>query len=169
MSSFNINKGDNIWFSTSKKPFRVRECNERFAICTQPYNFRPNTVVYTIIDFERNVRGMDNMIFGVYDYYSDEDCKLAMEDLLQGDMEVSWKSSKNVSLDIVRVDYKNKNINKQIKKMKEKSTVNRLIGELERAVNMNKFSKSHELLMEIIKTQNYFAIEYANYLVSTLG
>lgn len=106
-NKFDINKGDSIWFAAGNKPFRVRECNERFAICTQPYNFRPKTVIYTIIDFERNVRGMDNLIFTVYDYYLDEDCKLAMEDLLHGDLEVSWKSSKNVALDIVRIDHKN--------------------------------------------------------------
>lgn len=53
--------------------------------------------------------------------------------------------------------------------MKEKSKVNKLIDELEKMVNMNKFSKSHEILIEIIKTQDFYAIEYANYLVSTLG
>jgi hypothetical protein len=54
-------------------------------------------------------------------------------------------------------------------KMKEKSKINKLIGELEKMVDMNKFSKSHEILIEIIKTQDFYAIEYANYLVSTLG
>ena len=103
---FGLKKGDSVWFSASKKSFKVRECNERFAICTQPYNFRPETVIYTIIDFDRNVRGLDNLVFGIYDYYSDEDCKQAMEDLLHGDMEVSWRSSKNVSLDIVRINKK---------------------------------------------------------------
>lgn len=104
---FGLKKGDSVWFAASKKSFQVRECNERFAICTQPFNLRPNTVIYTIIDFERNVRGMDNLVFGIYDYYLDEDCKLAMEDLLHGDMEVSWRSGKNVSLDIFRIDHKN--------------------------------------------------------------
>ena len=105
-NKFGLKKGDSVWFAASKKSFQVRECNERFAICTQPYNFRPETVIYTIIDFERNVRGMDNLVFGIYDYYSDEDCKLAMEDLIHGDMEVSLKSSKNVALDIVRINKK---------------------------------------------------------------
>ena len=105
-NKFELKKGDSVWFAASNKSFRVRECNERFAICTQPYNFRPETVVYTIIDFERGVRGMDNLVFGIYDYYSDEDCYQAMEDLLHGDMEVSWRSNKNVSLDIVRVKHK---------------------------------------------------------------
>ena len=103
---YNLKKGDSIWFNTGKKSFRVRECNERFAICTQPFNLQPKTVIYTIIDFERNMRGMDNLVFGIYDYYSDEDCKDAMEALMKGDIEVSWKSSKHIPLDIYRIDYK---------------------------------------------------------------
>lgn len=98
-----LNKGQSIWFADGKKPFKVRCANKRFAICTQPYNFRPNTVIYTIIDFERNVRGMDNMVFGVYDYYSDEDCEKALKDLAKGKMEVSYKHSKYVELDIVKI------------------------------------------------------------------
>lgn len=106
-NKFKLNKDDRVWFSSNKKSFKVRECNDRFAICTQPYNFKPNTVIYTIIDFDRHVRGLDNLIFTVYDYYSDEDCKQAMEDLMSGEIEVSWKTDKNVSLDIVRIKHKN--------------------------------------------------------------
>ena len=105
-NKFGLNKGDSVWFSTSKKSFKVRECNDRFAICTQPYNFKPNTVIYTIIDFDRDVRGEDNLIFSVYDYYSDEDCKQAMEDLMSGEIEVSYKRNKNTILDIVKVKHK---------------------------------------------------------------
>lgn len=108
-NKFGLNKGDSVWFESCKKSFKVRECNDMFAICTQPYNFKPNTVIYTIIDFDRYVRGLDNYVFGIYDYYSDEDCKQAMEDLMSGNMEVSWKTDKNVSLDIVRIKHKNKN------------------------------------------------------------
>ncbi len=98
-----LNKDDRVWFSSNKKSFKVRECNDRFAICTQP-----KTVLYTIIDFDRNVRGEDNLIFSVYDYYSDEDCKQAMEDLISGEIEVSYKRNKNTILDIVKVKHKNK-------------------------------------------------------------
>ena len=42
-------------------------------------------------------------------WYKDEDCKQAMEDLMSGNMEVSWKTDKNVSLDIVRIKHINKN------------------------------------------------------------
>lgn len=103
-----LNKDDRVWFSSNKKSFKVRECNDRFAICTQPFNLQPKTVLYTIIDFDRNVRGEDNLIFSVYDYYSDEDCKQAMEDLINGEIEVSYKRNKNTKLDIVKVKHKNK-------------------------------------------------------------
>lgn len=105
-NKFELNKGDRVWFSTSKKSFKVRECNDRFAICTQPFNLQPKTVLYTIIDFDRDVRGEDNLIFTVYDYYSDEDCKRAMEDLMSGEIEVSYKRNKNTILDIVKVKHK---------------------------------------------------------------
>lgn len=105
-NKFDLNKGDSVWFSTSKKSFKVRECNDRFAICTQPFNLRPKTVLYTIIDFDRDVRGEDNLIFTVYDYYSDEDCKQAMEDLMSGEIEVSYKRNKNTILDIVKIKHK---------------------------------------------------------------
>ena len=105
-NKFDLNKGDSVWFSTSKKSFKVRECNDRFAICTQPFNLQPKTVLYTIIDFDRDVRGEDNLIFSVYDYYSDEDCKQAMEDLMSGEIEVSYKRNKNTILDIVKVKHK---------------------------------------------------------------
>ena len=52
--------------------------------------------------------------------------------------------------------------------MAEKDYLNDLIGELEKAVEANKFSKSYEIRMEIIKMDNFFATEYANYLVSRL-
>lgn len=101
--SMHLEKGQRIWFSDGKKSFRVREANEHFAICTQPYNFRPKTVVYTIIDFERGVRGPDNMVFGIHDYYSDEDCKDAFDELNRGELEVSGRTSRFVKLDIIKV------------------------------------------------------------------
>lgn len=52
--------------------------------------------------------------------------------------------------------------------MNEKDYLNKLIRELEKAVEAKKFSKSHEIRMEIIKMDNLFATEYANYLVSRL-
>lgn len=106
-----LNKGDSVWFAAGTKPFKVRAANDRFAICTQPYNFKPKTVIYTIIDFARNVRGLDNTVLGDYSYYTDEECEAALQELINGTMEVSYRTSKNVELDIIKVkSYGNKEI-----------------------------------------------------------
>lgn len=107
-----LNKGDSVWFAAGTKPFKVRAANDRFAICTQPYNFKPKTVIYTIIDFERNVRGLDDMVFGIYSYYTDEECEAALQDLITGTMGVSYRTSKNVELDIIKVKSYGKKDNK---------------------------------------------------------
>lgn len=98
-----LHKGDRVWFNGDKKPFRVRAANEKFAICTKPYNFQPKTVIYTIVDFEWGVRGMDNMIFGIYSYYSDEECEEALQALTNGELEVSSKTHKHTRLEIERI------------------------------------------------------------------
>lgn len=101
MSKASLNIGDKVWFGNGKKPYKVRACNERFAICTKLYNFKPKTVIYTIVDFERNVRGTDNYVFGIYDYYSNEDCQQALHELVCGEMEISHRNC--VELDITRI------------------------------------------------------------------
>lgn len=95
--------GQRVLFSGMKKYMKVRAASDRFAICTMPYNFRKETVIYTIVDYERNVRGMDNMVFGSHDYYSDEDCQAALKELESGELEVSGRRHRYVELDIVRV------------------------------------------------------------------
>lgn len=52
--------------------------------------------------------------------------------------------------------------------MNDKNNVKQLISELEKFVEINKFSKSHEILIKVIKTNDFYAIEYANYLISKL-
>lgn len=86
-----MTKGQKVWFDNIKKPFKVREANDKYAICTMPYNFKPNTVIYTIVDFERKERGLDNMVFGIHDYFSDDDCRQAFEELNIGELAVSYR------------------------------------------------------------------------------
>lgn len=53
--------GDRVRFAEESQRYVVRAVTRagRFAICTKPFNLR-NTVLYTVIDFERGVRGRDN-------------------------------------------------------------------------------------------------------------
>lgn len=83
--------GEKIKFKEEKQRYTVQACNERFAICTKPFNCR-KTVLYTIIDFQRNVRGRDNLVFGFYEGYETRgSCETALKELMNNEMEVSYR------------------------------------------------------------------------------
>ena len=83
MEQQKYNVGDKIWFAEEKKPYTVRACDERFLVCTKPYNLRPKTVIYTIVDLEEGIRGTDNYSIGPYDYYYTKDCEGLLLELQQ--------------------------------------------------------------------------------------
>ncbi len=84
--------GDKIKFVGEKQRFTVQALNERFVICTKPFNLK-KTVFYSIIDLKENVRGRDNLVFGFWDgYESKQSCELALEELKKGEMEVSRRN-----------------------------------------------------------------------------
>ncbi len=91
--------GQKIRFSSEKKPYVVRACDERYVICTKPFNPK-KTVLYTIIDLKEQIRGTENLIFCM-GFESDEDCKEALERLQTGESEVSHRN--RVALDVVSV------------------------------------------------------------------
>jgi hypothetical protein len=56
--------GSKVKFKPEKRVYTVQASDARFAICTKPFNLK-RTVLYTVIDFEENVRGTENLIFGL--------------------------------------------------------------------------------------------------------
>lgn len=88
--------GDYVYIPGNKKPFVVKARDERYIICTKPYNPQ-HTVIYFIIDLVRNVRGTDNQIF-CFGYETQEQCEERLEDLESGLMEVSCRNC--VPLDV---------------------------------------------------------------------
>ena len=79
--------GDRIWFAEEKKPYTIQACDERYMICTKPFNLRPNTVQYVLVDLEEGIRGAD--IYwkwgGYFDYTKREECEKALR-ALNGDV-----------------------------------------------------------------------------------
>ena len=75
------NVGDRIYFAEEKRPYTVRACDDRFLICTKPYNFKPKTVIYTIVDLVEEIRGTDNYSIGWCDYYETKDCERMLDEL----------------------------------------------------------------------------------------
>lgn len=82
--------GCKIKFKTEKRPYTIRASNDRFAICTKPF-FLKNTVIYTIIDLQRGVRGTEGTVFCM-GFESDQDCNEALERLTTGETQVSQRN-----------------------------------------------------------------------------
>lgn len=93
--------GSKIYFDREKQPYTVKALNDRYVICTKPYNFK-RTVWYTIIDLEEQIRGTNNLVFNMYDYKSQEGIDECMKDLLSGEVEISHRN--RVDLNIIRID-----------------------------------------------------------------
>lgn len=92
-------RGQKVYIKAEKRPYKVRTCDGRFAICTKPFNPK-KTVLYFIVDKKRNVRGTENLIFGM-GFKTDEECNEVLDRLRKGESEVSYRNF--VPLDIVRV------------------------------------------------------------------
>ena len=72
--------GNKIYFAEEKRPYTVKACNDRFVVCTKPFNLK-HTVLYTIVDLKEKIRGTNNLIFNSYDYSVQEDIEDFLNDL----------------------------------------------------------------------------------------
>lgn len=93
-----VEVGDKVYVPKEKRPYRVRARDERYIICTKPYNPQ-RTVRYFIVDLKERVRGPDNMVF-CSGYESDEDCAERLKELQSGEIEVSWRRHVDLDIDI---------------------------------------------------------------------
>jgi hypothetical protein len=82
--------GTKIKFAEEKQRYTLRASNVAFAICTKPMNAL-KTVLYTIIDWNNDIRGAENLIFSL-GAETDDECKQMLERLTQGETEVSSRN-----------------------------------------------------------------------------
>ena len=101
--------GDKIRFLEEKRPYKVMACDERYLICTKPFNLK-HTVLYTIVDLKENIRGADNYWKwgGYFEYSKKEECEHCLKALTEGyvdefgfwaDVEISHRN--RIELNIV--------------------------------------------------------------------
>ena len=84
-----LKTGDPVYVPCEIRPYRVKCRDERYIICTKPYN--PNhTVMYFIIDLDKGIRGPDNMVF-CSGYETQEQCEERLKELQTGRIEVSQR------------------------------------------------------------------------------
>lgn len=81
--------GDRIRFAEERGPYRVKTRSDRYLICTKPFNLK-RTVIYCIVDFEQQIRGPDNMVFG-RGYETDDDVAARFAELMSGKIQISHR------------------------------------------------------------------------------
>lgn len=91
-----VSVGDKVYIPNQKRPFTVKARDDRYIICTKPFNLQ-NTVFYFIIDLVEKWRAPDNMVF-CFGYETDEDCLERLKDLQKGTIELSRR--RGIPLDI---------------------------------------------------------------------
>ena len=89
--------GQKVRFKGERNRYTVRACNERFAVCTKPFAPK-HTVIYSVIDFTQQIRGTENLVFGM-GAETDQQCAEMLERLTSGDSEVSHRN--RVRLEII--------------------------------------------------------------------
>lgn len=87
----NLYPGDGVYLLEESRPYRVQCRDERYIICTKPFNLK-HTVEYFIIDLERQVRGPDDRVF-CSGYETREQCEERLKELQAGQIEVSYRRS----------------------------------------------------------------------------
>lgn len=95
-----LKKGDKVKFLSEKQRYKVIAANKKFAICIKPFNAR-KTYLYTIIDFEKQIRGPESLIFNCTDLQTEKGCREMFMRLARGKSEVSYR--RNIPLDIEQI------------------------------------------------------------------
>lgn len=91
-----------IWFDGERHAYTVQACDDRYLVCTKPYNLY-KTVMYTIVDLQGEIRGADSRVFSK-GYETQKDCKTALKELQTGALEISYRNQ--VPLKIKRTEWR---------------------------------------------------------------
>lgn len=92
-----IRVGDKLKFKEEGHRYVVRAMNERYIICTKPFNLN-NTYFYTIVDFQEKIRGAHNVIFDSYKD-TDQSFKLMLRHLIDGTIEISHRNRIDLNIE----------------------------------------------------------------------
>ena len=93
-----VEVGDKVYIPNHKRPFRVRARDDRYIICTKPFNAQ-HTVIYFIVDLVDKWRAPDNLIFCL-GYETEDDCQERLQQLQNGEIGLSWRRGIPLDIDI---------------------------------------------------------------------
>jgi hypothetical protein len=97
--------GARIKFREERLSYTVQARDERFLVCTKPFNPR-KTVLYTIVDLQERVRGTENLIFGS-GQETREECEETLKRLRGEDGDLGFRTEvshrNRIALNVERV------------------------------------------------------------------
>ena len=93
-----VEVGDKVYIPNNKMPWRVRCRDDRYIICTQPYNLK-HTVQYFIIDLKSRWRAPDDRVF-CFGYKTDEQCDERLKELQNEEIFPSRRRGIPLDIDI---------------------------------------------------------------------
>ena len=92
---YNVN--DKIKFIEEKQSYTIQACNDRYLICTKPFNLR-HTVRYTIVDLQETIRETENLVFGL-GAETKEECEEMLDRLSSNKTEISHRNYIPLNID----------------------------------------------------------------------
>ncbi len=93
-----VEVGDKVHVPNEKRPYTVRARDERYIICTKPFN-PEHTVLYFIVDLVDKWRAPDDCVF-CSGYETDEDCNERLQELQSGEIGLSRRRGLPLDIDI---------------------------------------------------------------------
>lgn len=93
-----VKVGDKVYIPIEKNPYTVKARDDRYIICTKPYNPQ-RTVLYFIIDLVEKFRAPDDMVF-CSGYETDEQCEERLKELQSGKIGMSRRRGVPLDIDI---------------------------------------------------------------------
>lgn len=87
---YEIDVNKKIYFKGERQGYTIRAYSERFLVCTKPFNLS-GTVVYSIVDLAKGIRGTENLVFGM-GAETDWQCWEMLQRLESGESEISHRN-----------------------------------------------------------------------------
>lgn len=92
-----VEVGSTIKFAEEKQKYTVMASNRFYSICTKPFNAK-KTKIYTIVDWKNNIRGTENMIFGL-GAETKEQCEQMLSRLTNAESDISQRNWVELNID----------------------------------------------------------------------
>lgn len=93
-----VGTGDKVYIPGNKRPYTVRARDDRYIICTKPFNLQ-RTVLYFIVDLKEKWRAPDDRVF-CSGYETDDDCVKRLRELQDGRIGLSRRRGIPLDIDV---------------------------------------------------------------------